>query len=326
MVNTFNQKNPANVLVLFLYALALKLPQLLHPKAPVIRPDDGFLMHWLTNWLKIYDGGSNLLFSVLAFFLVLLQALYLNKIVNDSRFFPKSGYLVGMSLILITSLFPDWSLFSAGLIANTLILFALTRLLSLYHSNNPRAVIFNAGLLMGVTCFFFFPAIAFVVMLLFALLIMRPFRLSEWIIAFMGVVTPYYFLLVIVYLSGSKDFGAYFTAIDFNLPYFVATPYAIAGIGLLAIPFLLGWYYVQYNKGKMLIQVRKGWSLMLFYVIVACFIPFINNVVDFSHWIVCAIPIALFHAAAYGFSSKRFLPLIIHWLCFALAVYVGWIL
>jgi hypothetical protein len=84
---------------------------------------------------------------------------------------------------------------------------------------------------------------------------------------------------------------------------------------LLILPFLIGGYFVQENLRKMLIQVRKNWSLILIYLLFALFIPFLNNNSNgFENWILITVPFAAFHAFTYLYPPQRWVPVVIFWL------------
>jgi hypothetical protein len=82
----------------------------------------------------------------------------------------------------------------------------------------------------------------------------------------------------------------------------------------LVIPFIIGGFYIQKNLSKFLIQIRKSWSLLLLYLLVAVVIILINRVNSYENWIIMAIPFAAFHAAAYYYPVKTIGPNILHWL------------
>ncbi|MBK8608235.1 MAG: hypothetical protein IPN82_15990 [Chitinophagaceae bacterium] len=109
----------------------------------------------------------------------------------------KDTYFPGMAYLLITSLFPEWNYFSAPLIVNTILLFVLSGLFNAYNQQNAKGSIFNIGLALGISTFFFFPSITFIVWILFSMAIMRPFRLNEWVLCLVGLTTPFYFMLFI---------------------------------------------------------------------------------------------------------------------------------
>ena len=71
----------------------------------------------------------------------------------------------------------------------------------LYSNQKPKAALFNIGIAIGVCTFFYFPSLAFAALIIFGLAITRPFKLAEWLIALLGIITPYYFLLAIVFLT-----------------------------------------------------------------------------------------------------------------------------
>lgn len=324
MITIFKQKNPGNALILLIYALVLKFPVFLHPSLPVTKPQDGFLYRELVVWLNGVSGGSPAIFSLLSFLLLFTQASHLNKIVNDQRLFPKPNFLAGMSYLLITSFFPEWNLFSAGLLVNSLLIWALVKMMALYNTQSPKTQLFNMGILVGLASFLFFPAAAFVLLVFFALLLMRPFRFSEWVITLMGLLAPYYFLFIVLFLSGNWTPAKYLPYISIDMLRFRPSIWVAAAISLMVIPFLAGGYFVQANLGKMLIQTRKCWSLLLLYILVSTLIPFINTSQDFGNWILCTMPFAAFHAAAYFYPKAGLMPGILHWLGFALAVYLNY--
>jgi hypothetical protein len=64
----------------------------------------------------------------------------------------------------------------------------------------------------------------------------------------------------------------------------------------------------------MLIQVRKGWSLLLVYLLVALVMPFMNATSSFEYWILSAVPFAAFHANVFFYPQKRLVPGLLHML------------
>jgi hypothetical protein len=94
---------------------------------------------------------------------------------------------------------------------------------------------------------------------------------------------------------------------------------------LLVAPFIIGGYFVQNNLNKMLIHVRKTWSLILVYLMVAVLVILINKANSYENWIVTAVPFSAFHAAAYYFPTKKTFPLLLHWISFVVAIIINYI-
>jgi hypothetical protein len=143
---------------------------------------------------------------------------------------------------------------------------------------------------------------------------MRPFRIREWFVGLLGFTFPYYFLFLILYLSGHWSRADIVPRIVFTVPAFPGSIWISLGMAWLIIPFIIGGYFVQKNLSKFLIQIRKSWSLLLLYLLVAVIIILINRVNSYENWIIMAVPFAAFHAAAYYYPTRNTGPLILHWL------------
>jgi hypothetical protein len=316
VVGLFKRKNPGNAFLLLIYALILKFPIFLHPRVPVPASTDSYLYSRILNFLLTVAGTSGTAFSVLSFFILFIQASLFNRIANHDKLFPRPNFLAGMSYILVTSLVPSWNYFSAPLLVNLLMLWVWYRMLNLYNTNQPGAAIFNIGILIGFCTMLYFPAIVFVLLMLFALVTMRPFRIREWIIGLIGVTAPYYFLFIILYLAGTWSWHMIFPAVRFHLPALPVSVWVTISIALLVIPFIMGGFFVQNNLNKMLIQVRKSWSLLLLFLMIGAAIIFMNDDASYTNWMLTALPFAAFHASAYYFPSQKIFTLALHWLIF----------
>jgi hypothetical protein len=236
---------------------------------------------------------------------------------NTQRLMNRSAYFPGMSYLLITSLIPQWNFFSAPLLVNTIFIFVLYGLFKIYNQPNAKGAIFNIGLALGISTFIFFPSIAFIVWILLALLVMRPFRLNEWVLCILGIITPFYFYAIYIFITDSWSRVTFLPHLSIDLPFVRQSAWLAGSAFLLVVPFLAGAYFVQNNLRRMLIHARKGWSLLLLYILCAIFVPFVNNAGTFENWVMAAIPFAAFHACAYLYSSFRIFPVLLFWITVA---------
>src|ERR1700761_3006534 len=220
MIGIFRQKTPANALILLFYALVLKFPLFLHPVAPALHPEDNYLYRLILNGLDAVFHHIPIYYSILSFLLLVGQAFLLNRISNHYKLLPKSNYLPGMSYILITSLLPDWGHFSAPLLINTIMIWVWYRMMELYNAQRPGTAIFNIGLWTAIVSLLYIPAVAFLLLVLFGLLTMRPFRIREWLVGLLGFTFPYYFLFLFLYLSGHWSWSKIVPKIVFTVPAF----------------------------------------------------------------------------------------------------------
>jgi hypothetical protein len=196
------------------------------------------------------------------------------------------------------------------------------RMINLYNTARPLGVIFNIGVMMGIVTLLYEPAIIYVLMIPFTLFIMRPFRIREWLTGFLGLTTPYYFLALEPLVTNHWSWKHLVPSIRFDFPAMPSSVFITMSIILLVAPFIFGGYYVQTNLNKMLIQIRKGWSLLLLFLIISVMIILVNGGINYVNWVFGLMPLAAFHAAAYYYPEKRIFPLVLHWITFAYAVYL----
>ena len=321
MVGIFRQKNPGNNLLLLVYGLVLKFGILLRPSAPLRQNEDHYLYNLL---LRLLDPLHlpNFFYGITAFLLIYVQTMLINRICTDLKMLPKPNYLPGMAYMVLSSLFVEWNHFSAPLLINTFLILMFYRMVNLYNTGKPLGGIYNIGVMTGIVTLLYQPAIVYVLMLPFTLYIMRPFRIREWLTGFLGLTTPYYFLALEPLFTNRWNWSYLVPSIEFDFPAMPSSIFITISIILLVIPFIAGGYFVQTNLNKMLIQIRKGWSLLLLFLIMSVFIILVNGGVNYVNWMFGLMPLAAFHAATYYYPTKRLFPLILHWVIFGYAIYL----
>ena len=313
MVGIFKANNPFNTFLLFIYGLLLKLTWFIHPHIPVVQKTDGFLFREILDKLSKTGAQYPLVYPSITYLLLFTQAFTFNKLINSEKMMQRANYLPAMSYLLITSMFNEWNVLTAPLVINTLLIWVWARMSTLYSNPNPKSTLFNIGMMIGVSTFFYFPSLAFVLLIIFALIVSRPFIIAEWIISFLGIICPYYFLFSYLFLMG--ELGGYkVPQFEVSYPKFHQNYWELAGICLVILAFLIGIFFVQANFRKQLVQVRKRWSLIMLYLVVAIFVPFINATHTFEYWILTAIPLSAYIGCAFLYPVKKWLPVTLHWL------------
>jgi len=287
------------------------------PHAAVLRPADGILYEGIINFFASTARSNPVFYPLLTFALLFFQANILNRFINIQRMMNKPTYLPGLAYLLITSLLPEWNYFSAPLLCNTILLFILSALFGIYNKPNVRGTIFNIGLALGIAGFLFISSLTFITWILLALAVMRPFRLNEWLICILGITTPFYFYAIYTVLNGVWSWQEFVPQITLGFPSLKQSAWLSGSVFLIMVPFLSGGYYVQENLRRMLINVRKGWSLLLLYLLAALLLPFVNSSDTFENWIMAMVPMAAFHGYSYLHSKWRVFPLILVWVTVA---------
>ncbi len=314
MIGIFKQKNPVNLLLLLILGILIKLPMFMHPHMPELRQGDGLLFAGILNFLNPAAQNFPLLYPILAFALLFVQAVVLNAFINNQRMMTKATFLPGMAYLVITSLLPEWNYFNPPLLANSILLLVLSWLFSIYNQSNAKGVIFNIGVALGIAGFLFISSLTFIIWVLMALVIMRPFRINEWLICLLGITIPFYFFAIYTVIRGKWNWHEMVPHLSIALPSLKQSAWLAGSLFLLLVPFVVGGYYIQENLRRMLINVRKGWSLLLLYLLAALLLPFVNSTGTFENWVMAMIPLAGFHACTYFYSTWRPFPVLLFWL------------
>ena len=320
MVGIFRNYNPFGIIFLFFYGLILRVSSFLVPEVPHTQPGDGFVYRGLVQSLSGLGAAFPTIYPQLAYLLIFIQALMINGLVNQFRLIGRPSFLPGMAYLLVTALFPEWWVFSAGLLVNTFMIWIWHQLTALYNNSRAQWSLLSIGLALGISSLIYFPSVGFIILVFLALMTMRPFRIAEWLVALLGLTIPYYFLFAWLFLRSEWQVSAFIPSLQLNIPTLNQSAWTIGGMVLLVLPFLLSGFYIQGNILRMLIQVRKGWSLALLYLLIALLIPFITPSPSFSYWILCAPPFAAFHANAYAQGGKKWLPVLLHWVIVAFII------
>ncbi len=215
MIGIFKQKTPANTALLLIFGLLIKLPLFLSPKPLQFYLGDGILFRFLFS--PITNQENALFSSIIAFILLYIQALILTFAFNEYRLMHKPTFLPGMAYLLITSLMPEWNYLSAALVSCTLILWSFSKLFRLYNLTAAKGTIYDIGLLLGFSSMIYFPSLIFGISILFGILILRTFRINELLLLLMGIITPYYFFSIYLFLNDKLFIDQLISLTDFQI-------------------------------------------------------------------------------------------------------------
>lgn len=322
MFNAFRSGNPFSVFLLLIYTFVLKLFLFFHPIAPLVKGTDGLFYRVLMRYLLHYLSPTGIGFSALAVAFIFIQASLLNRIVYTSRLLPKHTYFPAMSYVLLTSFFREWNQFSSALLVSTLLIWAFAQMLGLYGKSNARGTIYNIGFIIGLSGLFYFPAIIFMILALLSLLINRTFHFSEWLIALLGTLSPFYFLCAYLFLTDQTLLILQIPVIGLSYPQLQQASLAIVVLTICVLFFLASIFLLQRHFFKLLIQYRKSWSIVLCYLLVAIVVSFLNLTFSINTWVLAVAPLSIFMANVWWHVKRIAWGNLIHLLCLALAFVV----
>jgi len=319
VVSFFRDKSPAAIFWLIIICFALHLNSLLNPPQIVIQPIDGFFYYLLQPLQNADAYFASLLYVIMIF----LLALQLNFMLNSLHMLPKPTYTPALAFILFTGLLPSLNMITPALFACNLCIWILYRACKLYAAPNPKTAIYNFGLLNGLCAILYYPALPFLIIALFALMIMRSFKPTEWFVLLFGILTPAYFLGGYLFLTGQLHLLPQLQQVFALIQLPVQPLLIIISLCVAALATMWGFFSVQHSGGNALIQVRKSWSV--FFVALIFTIPvlfFIKGAFP-AAFLLAAIPAASYAGFALGV-NRNILPVIFFWILLGLSVYSNW--
>ena len=319
MVFLFRDRSDINLLFLVLLSVALHFHVWIHPPLVIANESDGFLAYILVHYIKqLHPTALMILFQVI----ILSQAIWLNVLMSKLKMFQQVSYLPGLTYIILTALFPFWDVISAGLVVNSLVIWILAKLLRLYDQNQPKSLEFNIGLILGCSILLYAPIAILIPVVLFALTIIRPFKLSEWLVLLMGVILPFYFIFTYVVLFGSfTNFTHFLPRLDWKNPLVRPDLNVILALISISIQLLVGLYYWNAQKSRFIIQVRKYWGVLLLVLILTLFQPIIFSAQALYASAIVLTPLACFISFGYSVPKSLLVPNILFWSAIAVIVY-----
>jgi len=317
----FRANNPLNTFLLFVYGIFLKFVWLLHPQIPIIEKSSGFLFNDIISTIKPYFDAYPSTYFVITYLLLFVQAVTFNQVITSRHLMQKPNYLPAMSYLLITSFFAEWNVLSAPLIINSFLVWIWSKMSNLNNNQHPKSTLFNVGIAIGICSFFYLPSIAFAAFIILTLLITRPPKVAEWLITFIGVLTPWYFLASYLFFT-NRLYSFRVSGLGMSHPFFKPAILEITGISFIGLMIIMGAFFVQSSVSKQILQVRKNWGLLFLFLIISIAIPFIDLHHSIEYWLLALIPAAAFIGCAFYYPRTRWIPMVLQWLMVGFVVYM----
>ena len=246
MVFLFRDRSDINLIFILLLSILVHAHNVVQPPLVIFNESDGLLAVVLMKYIQPLPP---LVLTILFQVIILSQAIRLNVMLSQFKMFQQISYLPAFTYILLTALFPYWDAISSGLIANSLVIWILVKLLRLYDQSQPKTLEFNIGLIVGISILLYEPIAILIPVVLFALTIIRPFKLPEWMVLLMGVLVPFYFMFAYVFLTNQTTaFTQFLPKLDWKNPLVRPAMNVIIALVVIGVQLLIGLYYWQQHS------------------------------------------------------------------------------
>jgi hypothetical protein len=291
-----------------------------HPPTPVA-PDGHFVYSNVLYVLQHMWHMSNVGLTYLNIVLLFGQALYLNGIANRFRLFLNTGNTVAYTFIILTAVIPTFSYFSEAMIVNWCVMGALDVMLRFPQTVYPRKHIFNAGFLMCLPALIHFPSLAYIVILFVALSTLRPFSPSEWVVGFMGYLTPIYFLSGILFLTDHMEIVRMWPQIGHSIPIgYQNKAFMIGALSGIAVLFGCGIYVMQ-RQMSTAVYVKRSWAMLTIFMFISVLVATVSESKSSGSWLVVMPGLSLLVAHAFSLENSKWFSNIVFYFSLLFVVY-----
>ena len=304
-------------------ALALRIPVfVLIPLKPETQINAGILTELLT-----YLNTMPVLSYWLAFIILVIEGLILNKMVWEQNIIEKPGYIVYFFFLMFNMCFIENMFLSNILVGNLLLLIGLNYFYLYIKNNYHRNWLFLGALFFGITALIVPEHYWILLFLIVAIILFKPILPVDIFAVLFGLIMPYYLVSAVGYIF---DFKIHFLnawqfwvikkkVIDFH--WFKDGSELLLLFILLLFVFLgnsqlIGSYFrsnVETRRSKLALIVFALYLTIIFFI----------RIRDYSHYFILgSIPYAIFMANYYSQGNWRRSKEIMLYLTMALQIYV----
>jgi hypothetical protein len=244
---------------------------------------------------------------------------------QDLRMFSSVNYVPAMTYVLLSGLLMRSDMITETLVSNSLTLWIFIKLSRLYNNPEPKTLLFNIGIIAGVSILLFHPTAILIVVVLFALAVVRPFRIAEWLVLLMGILLPYYFVFVFLYLNNQFSLaGTYLPNVSFGSPLKGLEKTYLINLGFILFATLVGLYQLQQHVGRLVIQIRKNWGVMMVLLFMLVVSPFIFSSLGAQVLLMGLIPLSATISNGYSNPKSLLTPNLLFWTALGLIIINNW--
>lgn len=318
----FKGNNPSNFFLLFLLGLLLYWPAFFHAQTPIPAQTQTLLYQKILQGLNRLFGGKAVGFSILMFLLVLMQSFVLNEISISQRLYQRQNFLVGMSYwVFSAAVFLSQPFGPVTLVVSVLV-WIMYQINMFQTTQTPGRTLYNTGLLLGTALLIDHTAFVFIFLPMIGLTIMRPFRLQEWFIALLGVLTPIYIQVGALFIQDG-NLGQSNLDLKFEMPAWNLLPVENLHLAILLMVILMGFIRVHSNRMKELVQARNSWSLLLATAFLSLVFLFFDGEQTRNALAMLMPSMAFFGAAAFYYTEMGWFRTLMYLALFGMALVQG---
>lgn len=252
--------------------------------------------------------ANHFLLILLAFIIILSEAIYLNYILIKHELIKRNSFIAAFIFLVLLSHSVQLQHLYPALISHLFVLTAFDAMLQIDIKDEYLRLVYKTGFYVGIASLFYLPAISLIVLIWMSLFIYRISSWRPWIVPLLGLLTPYLFLFT--YYFWMDEASIYLIA---YLDYFSGLKLLFSGndgyeqviMTILVFFIAISFIRVMSRLGDKKIMARKKVQVTFYFFMIGFIILFLNNGL-IIHASTIYIPVSVFLAIYFTDLNKIF--------------------
>lgn len=307
LLRKFRENGPDVLFLIFVLMVFTWMGAFLPPRMPSAEGFDNMPMPLFKVLLGI-TGFSPFISTFSAFLVMLLMAFLMVNFNTNVFFISERTFLPALIYVVITGMNPQYQLMNPVLPAAPFLILGIRRIMDSYKVQGTAYSFFDAGIFIATGSLFYAGMIWFGILLIVAIIVLRPFSMREIAISLAGFLTPLFIFTGFYYILG-YDMDYLRSAVNYNLfgreaaasmPLLNIIVLLIAGaVILISVSHLLG------ALKEKRIKSRKTFMLLFWTFFISAGMFAVFKPVSLEIFWIASIPLTYFLCHYFVFSRKK---------------------
>jgi len=307
LLRKFRENGPDVIFLIFVLMIFTWMGAFLHP----VLPSEGGYDNMPMPFFKILTGitGFSPFVSTFSAFLLMMLMAFLMVNFNTNVFFiSERTFLPALVYTILTGMNPQGQSMNPVLPAAPFLILAIRKIMDSYKVQGTAYSFFDAGALIATGSLFYAGMIWFGILLIVAIIVLRPFSIREIIISLAGLITPLFIFTGFYYILG-KDMDYLRSAVNYNL----FSRDTVTSLSLLnSVVLIIAGTAVLISVHQLLgalkekrIKSRKTFTLLFWTFFVSAGMFVVLKPVSLEIFWIASIPLTYFLCHYFVFSRRK---------------------
>jgi hypothetical protein len=291
IIGFFRDNQPFTYILLFLIALLLWGGAFAH--VPYVALN--YKMP-LFDLVAHYINVRSYYIVLFTFITIIGTSIIINYTVNKYDILTKHSTLPALLYVLLMSCTDTLITLHPAVLANFFIALSFNRVFATYKQQSALTQLFDAGLLLGIASLFYLPSVLIYLALIVALIIFNTFNWRQWVVTFLGLITPY--LIVLSYYFYTDKLGFFWEQkimfplhLSNDLNAGTTSTYVLLAILFFVCTFSVVKLFDEYSSYT--IKTRQALSYLLWFSLCAFASVFVAPTWTFKDFALLALPFSI---------------------------------